>query len=216
MQLLRAQPLDTTILGRLTWFDPMGAATALSNMLAALLPPMLKLAQWMVPSLAVGWVVVSAFGRSAVLRRAEPTMHARVGTLMLLQAIRLVVLSATFALWFLCLRADVAFAINSPIAAGEEPNLVLYFAIAIVATLGLFTAWAVASWAVSVAPLLAMQRDLGAVASLRAAFRIGPLRSKLVEINLVMGIVKIALIVLGLVLSACPLPFRERCYAWTL
>jgi len=39
--------------------------------------------------------------------------------------------------------------------------------------------------------------------------RLGPLRGKLVEINLVMGIVKIALIVLAMVFSACPLPFES-------
>jgi hypothetical protein len=54
-----------------------------------------------------------------------------------------------------------------------------------------------------------MLRDLGARASLTAAFRLGPVRSKLVEINLVMGIVKIALIVLAMVFSACPLPFES-------
>jgi len=56
---------------------------------------------------------------------------------------------------------------------------------------------------------LAMQRDLGAGASLTAAFHLGLVRSKLVEINLVMGIVKIALIVLAMVASACPLPFES-------
>jgi hypothetical protein len=53
-----------------------------------------------------------------------------------------------------------------------------------------------------------MRRNLGARASLAEALHLGPLRSKLVEINLVMGIVKIALIVLAMVLSACPLPFE--------
>ncbi len=93
--------------------------------------------------------------------------------------------------------------------AGSEGNLVLYCAIAIVATLGVFTVWAVASWGLSVAPLLAMRRDLGVGASLRAAFGADVLRSKLVEINLVMGIVKIALMVLAMVFSACPLPFES-------
>ena len=60
----------------------------------------------------------------------------------------------------------------------------------------------------SVAPLLAMLRGLGAAASLKAAFRLGPVKAKLVEINLVMGIVKIALIVLAMVFSASPLPFE--------
>jgi hypothetical protein len=84
-----------------------------------------------------------------------------------------------------------------------------YFALVIVGTLGLFTLWAVMSWALSVAPLLAMLRDLGVTESLAAAFRLGPLKGKLVEINLVMGIVKIALIVLAIVFSATPLPFES-------
>jgi hypothetical protein len=54
-----------------------------------------------------------------------------------------------------------------------------------------------------------MLRGLGVGGSLAAAFRVGPVRSKLVEINLVMGIVKIALIVLALVFSASPLPFES-------
>ena len=128
---------------------------------------------------------------------------------MVLQALRMVALAGSFAAWFECLQAAGRYAVNGPIAAGQEPNLVLYCAFAIVATLGMFTLWAVVSWALSVAPLLAMLRNLGARASLMAAFRLGPLRSKLVEINLVMGIVKIALIVLAMVFSACPLPFES-------
>jgi hypothetical protein len=54
-----------------------------------------------------------------------------------------------------------------------------------------------------------MRDNLGAAASLAAAFRLGPLRPRLVEINLVMGIVKIALIVLAMVASASPLPFES-------
>jgi hypothetical protein len=99
--------------------------------------------------------------------------------------------------------------VNGAIAAGQEPDLVLYSALTIVTTLGMFTLWAVVSWALSFAPLLAMLRNLGAGASLAAALRLGPVRSKLVEINLVMGIVKIALIVLAMVFSACPLPFES-------
>jgi hypothetical protein len=64
------------------------------------------------------------------------------------------------------------------------------------------------------APVLAMARGLGPIAGLRAALgcdavRSGPLRSKLIEINLVMGIVKVALLVLAMVFSATPLPFAN-------
>lgn len=40
--------------------------------------------------------------------------------------------------------------------------------------------------------------------------------AKLVEINLVMGIVKLALLVLAMVLSAAPLPFSDQLGADTL
>ncbi len=73
----------------------------------------------------------------------------------------------------------------------------------------MFTAWAFVSWVFAVAPLLAMLRDLPPLASLRAAANTGRLRGRLIEINLVMGIVKIALLVLAMVFSATPLPFQD-------
>jgi hypothetical protein len=209
MQIVQATPVDTAALQRMSLTDPMGAAETLTRAVALLQPRVLKVATWLVPLLGVAWVIVSAFGCGLVLRRVDPRLHSRPGTLMLLQAVRMIALAASFAVWFGCLRAAAEFAVNGPIAAGQEPNLVLYCALVIIATLGLFTLWAVVSWGLSVAPLLAMLRNLGAGTSLVAAFRLGPLRSKLVEINLVMGIVKIALIVLALVLSACPLPFES-------
>jgi hypothetical protein len=136
-------------------------------------------------------------------------LHRRVGTLIVLQAVRVVALLGSFGVWFWCMERVAELTVSGPVAAGGEPNLVGYFALVIVATLGLFTMWAVVSWALSIAPLLAMLRGLGAGGSLAAAFRLGPLRAKLVEINLVMGIVKIALIVLAMVFSATPLPFES-------
>jgi hypothetical protein len=130
-------------------------------------------------------------------------------TLMVLQGLRMVALGGSFVVWFLCVQWMGRLTILGPLSVGAEPNLVGYFALVIVATLGLFTLWAVVSWVLSVAPLLAMLRGLGVGASLAAAFRLGPLKGKLVEINLVMGIVKIALIVLAMVFSATPLPFES-------
>jgi len=188
--------------------DPMGAVGKGTQAIALLLPDVVHAAMWMAPVLLLAWVVVSAFGRTAVLRRVDGRLVARPGTLMLLQAIRMAALAGTLGLWWAAIQATARVAVTEPIVAGQEPNLVLYCALAIVSTLGLFTLWAAVSWVFSVAPLLAMLRGLGAVASLRAAFRLGPLKAKLVEINLVMGIVKIALIVLAMVFSASPLPFE--------
>jgi hypothetical protein len=208
-KILREAPVDFAALQNMTVLDPMGSATTLAKAMEVLLPPVMRIALWLAPVMVVVWVVVSAVGRTVVLRRADGRLHVRVGTLIVLQAVRVIALLGSFAVWFWCMERVAEWTVAGPVAAGAEPNLVGYFAMVIVATLGLFTLWAVVSWALSVAPLLAMLRGLGATESLAAAFRLGPLKSKLVEINLVMGIVKIALIVLAMVFSATPLPFES-------
>ncbi len=209
LKILQATPLDYGALRSMTVLDPMGSAETLAKAMEVLLPPVLRVALWLAPVMVVAWVVVSSIGRTTVLRRADTRLHRRVATLIVLQAMRVLALLGSFAVWFWCMERVAELTVTGPVEAGVEPNLVGYFALVIVATLGLFTLWAVVSWALSVAPLLAMLRGLGVRGSLAAAFRLGPLRSKLVEINLVMGIVKIALIVLAMVFSATPLPFES-------
>jgi len=196
-------------LDQLTLTDPMGSVTKLAAAVTLLLPMVLEVARWMVPLLLMVWVVISAIGRTMVLRRADATLQARPMTLMTLQLVRVVALGGSFAIWFWMMMWAGTTAITEPLGRGGEPNLVMYFALVIVGTLGLFTLWAVVSWVLAIAPLLAMLRGLGVLDSLRAGFRLGALKMKLVEVNLVMGIVKIALMVLTLVFSACPLPFES-------
>ena len=86
-------------------------------------------------------------------------------------------------------------------------------------SLGIFVLWALLSWVFSIAPLLAMLEGSGVFRSLAHSLRLGPLTCKLVEVNLVLGIVRLALIVLALVFSAIPLPFEAdmtgtALYAW--
>jgi hypothetical protein len=208
-RLFATVPLNTAALEKMTVTQPMRAAETLAEAMAVLLPPVASVAVWLAPLLLVAWIVWSSLGRTVVLRRIDTTLHARPWTLMVLQTIRVVALTASFALWFWCLQLAAGVTVTGPLSRGGEPNLVGYFALVIVATLALFTLWAVVSWVFSVAPLLAMLRDTGIGASLNAAFHLGPLKGKLVEINLVMGIVKIALIVLAMVFSATPLPFES-------
>ncbi len=208
-KILQETPVDFAALRNMTVLDPMGSATTLAKAMEVLLPPVLRVALWLVPVMVVAWVVMSAVGRTVVLRRVDGRLHSRVGTLIVLQAVRVVALLGSFVVWFWCMERVAEMTVMGPVAAGGEPNLVGYFSLVIVATLGLFTLWAVVSWALSIAPLLAMLKGLGVGGSLAAAFRVGPLKAKLVEINLVMGIVKIALIVLAMVFSATPLPFES-------
>ena len=209
LRILRETPVDVAALRNMTVLDPMGSAATLAKAMQLLVPAVLRVALWLAPIMVVAWVVVSAVGRTIVLRRVDGRLHRQVGTLIVLQAVRVVALLGSFIVWFWCIQRVAEITVTGPVAAGGEPNLVGYFSLVIVATLGLFTLWAVVSWALSVAPLLAMLKGLGVGGSLAAAFQLGPLKSKLVEVNLVMGIVKIALIVLAMVFSATPLPFES-------
>lgn len=209
LTVLAKTPLDYAALKNMTVLDPMASAATMAKAMQAVLPEVLRVGLWLAPLLVGAWVLASALGRTVVLRRVDGRLHARVGTLIVLQALRMLALVGSFALWLWCLLRIADLTVTGPLTSGGEPNLVGYFSLVILATLGLFTAWAVLSWALSVAPLLAMLQDLSVGASLAAAFRLGPLKSKLVEINLVMGIVKIALIVLAMVFSATPLPFES-------
>ena len=189
--------------------DPMGSSVAVAAALGLLLPPIFAVAMWMVPLLLVVWLVVSSIGRTVVLRRVDARLRAVPVVLGTLQLVRVLALGASFALWWMLVRWAARISVTEPLARGDQPLLVEYFAVAIVGTLVLFCGWGILSWGLSLAPLIAMRRGSGVVASLRASMARGPLRLKLVEINLVMGIVKIALIVLLMVFSACPLPFQS-------
>lgn len=189
--------------------DPMAASTTIANFAAVVAPPLYHALAWLVPLLLMTWAVVSGLGRTVLLRRMDRSLNARPATLIVLQLLRLLPLVAAFAAWWIGVRALAAWSILQPIAAGGEPQIMVYVGDAIVLTLSLFVLSAAVGWVFSIAPLLAMIHGTGPVRSLRDALRIRQIRGSLVEINLVLGIVKIALIVLAMVFSACPLPFQS-------
>ncbi len=77
--------------------------------------------------------------------------------------------------------------------------------------LAFFTVWALVSWALSIAPLLLLLENRSVLSSLAQSLKLGrEFTGKLAEINLVMGIVKLALIVVAMVFSAAPLPFSDE------
>jgi len=213
LRIWNSVPLDVGALERMTILNPMASAETIRDATGQLLVPAFVVVTRFGPLLLATWIVVSSLGRALVakqiLRRMDCGVTVRPGTLILLQALRMLALAGSFAAWFYCLRVDAVIAVATPIGEGREPSLVLLCAIGIAATLGMFTLWAIVSWVFSVAPLLAMLRGLNAGAALKAALMLGELKAKLVEINLVMGIVKIALVVLAMVFSACPLPFES-------
>jgi hypothetical protein len=183
--------------------DPLAAGQQLTAAAAALTPLVARAALWLGPCLAVGWAVASGLGRSAVLRRLDPALRSAPLTLILLQLLRIAALAAVCVGWY---RA-IVWAGNVTLSSAA-PNLVAWSAWVICLSLGVFVFWALLGWIFSIAPLLAMLQGTGVFRSLANSLRLGALTAKLVEVNLVLGIVRLALIVLALVFSAIPLPFE--------
>jgi hypothetical protein len=162
---------------------------------------------WPVLGALAVWAAFAGVGRGGVLRRWDRSLRKRRGTMVVLAMLQAYVFTALMALWFALLVAMARRYVWAPMERGLEPAYVPGFAMAVATTLLVFVVWATLSWILRIAPVLAMARGIGPMASVGAALRLGPLRSKLIEINLVMGIVKVALVVLAMVFSACPLPF---------
>ncbi|MFT4112451.1 hypothetical protein [Silvibacterium sp.] len=188
--------------------DPTQAATISANLYAALAPPVAQFLGWFAPLAMAGWAVASGLGRNAVLRRYDSALPNRWGTLAALQLLRAAALAVSVWIWFAGLHWAASATLNT--STDAEPNLVGYFALVIGLSLGVFVLWALASWVFSIAPLLVLLEDCGITAALRRSLRLGPLRGKLVEINFIMGIVKLALVILAMVFSATPVPFASE------
>jgi hypothetical protein len=206
--------LNQESFSNLSLSDPLAAGQQLTMAAAALTPPLLRAALWLGPLLAVAWAVASGLGRNAVLQRLDPALRPAPLTLVLLQLLRIVALIAVCVGWY---RA-MSWAADATLG-GNAPNLVAWSAWVICLSLGIFVLWALLSWVFFIAPLLAMLQGTGVLGSLTHSLRQGPLTAKLVEVNLVLGIVRLALIVLAMVFSAIPLPFAAdmtgtALYAW--
>lgn len=207
--LSRSVSLDAAALEAMTVFRPVTAFDAMGGAVRTILPVAMPVAVWLVPVAAVAWVVMAAAGRTVVLLRFDRALRARPVTALALGSLRAILLTGAWVLWVWLMLAAGRVAITGPAASGGDANVVLYSAMVICGSLLVYVLWAVVGWVFQLAALLAMQQNLGAADSLKVALRCGVVRGKLIEVNLVMCIVKIALLVLAMVFSACPLPFAN-------
>jgi hypothetical protein len=206
-RILTALPPDSTGLNAIDAQNPWVAVVQLAGVWTLYQPPVLAVLRWLLPLAALAWAVVSGLGRNLVLRRLAPRLPFRPVPMILLQAAWLALLGATFWGWF----RSVQWAAATHLAQGGEPDLVGFSIWIIFLSLFFFSAWALVSWVLSIAPLLMLLEGRSALSSLAQSLRLGkPFTGKLAEINLVMGIVKLALIVLAMVFSAAPLPFSDQ------
>jgi len=206
-------PADATGLNDLDLSNPWVSSLKLAAAWDIYRPHIVGVLHWLAPAAAVAWVVLSGLGRNFVVKRMEPRIPFRPIAMIALQAAWLAVLTLTGWAWL----RSVGWAAATHIGTGEEPDLVGYTMWVVFLTLGFFTLWAFVSWAVSIAPMLVLLENCGPATALARSLRLGrPFTNKLVEINLVMGIVKLALLVLAMVFSSVLIPFSEQVGAGAL
>jgi hypothetical protein len=189
--------------------QPMMAAQILRASYDAIAPAALGFAGWVAPLLIVGWAAASGVGRAFVLRTLVPRSRLRPVSLALLQLLRVIALALTVFAWFAMVCWAAARDVTH-VPPGTDPNMVAFAAWLICLSLGTFIVWALWSWVLSIASVLMVVEDRSVASALAASVRLGPWTMQLVEVNLVLGIVKLALIVLAMVFSAVPLPFEAQ------
>jgi hypothetical protein len=198
--------------------QPVMAAQIVRSSYDAITPVAREVALRVVPLLAVGWAIASGVGRSFVLRTLVPGSRLRPAPLVLLQLLRVISLVLSWYVWFAMVRWAAAHDVTH-VPQGTDPNMVGFAAWLICLSLGSFIVWALWSWVLSIAGVLIEAEGRSLISALAASVRLGPLTMQLVEVNLVLGIVKLALIVLAMVFSAIPLPFEaqmsgDALYVW--
>ena len=212
-KILTDLPPETTGLNAVDIANPWMSAIKVAAAWDMYRPHVMGVLRWLVPAAAVAWIVVSGIGRNVVLKRMEPGLRFRPLAMVGLQAVWVAMLAITGWAWW----CSIGWAANNHIGNGTEPDLVGYTMWAIFLTLGFFSLWAIISWAVAIAPMIVLLEDCSPGAALVRSLRLGkPFTSKLVEINLVMGIVKLALLVLAMVFSAVLVPFSDQVGAGAL
>ena len=206
-KILAALPPESTGLTNLDTQSPWTAALQLADIWARYEPRIVAALAWLVPLAALGWAVASGVGRAVVLKRMEPELRFRPVAMCGLQVAWILLFAGVISCWF----RSMQWVADTHVTAGGEPDLVGYCMWAIFLSLGFFTLWAVINWPLAIAPMLMLLEKRSPVSAFFESFRLGRVfTGKLMEINLVMGIVKLALIVVAMVFSAAPLPFSDE------
>jgi len=212
-RILAALPPDAAGIGNLTLQNPWLAAVQLAHAWSLYRPLVGHVLVWLAPAAGVAWAVIAGLGRSLVLKRLDPRLTLRPLAMIGLQAGWLLLLAAIFWDWY----QVVGWVARTHIASNTEPDLVGFAMWAIFLTLGYFTLWAVVSWVLTIAPLLVLLEQRTALSALGESFRLGrTFTGKLIEANMVMGIVKLALLVVAMVFSAVLIPFADEVGAGAL
>jgi hypothetical protein len=211
-------PPSSVGLDRLNFQNPWISSVMLADAVGVYSPAVANRLTWIGPVLVLGWAIASGLGRTLILWRLDRLdspglerplgyFQSRIPGVIVLQGLWLLALLGCFWLWY----RGVSWAAGAHLTSVAEPELVGYLCWLIFLTLGFLVLWATVSWTLAMAPLIHVLERASIWGALTRSFRLGSVLSgKLVEVNLVMAIVKIALIVLAMVFSAAPLPFSDE------
>ena len=210
-RIVAAVPPDSAGVNAINAQNPWQASAQVAHVWSVYQPHAFAVLHWLVPVAALLWIILSGLGRSFLLKRLAADSGADVRfrpfALMMQQAGWLALFAAICWSWF----RSMTWVAATHITEGQEPDLIGFAAWAIFLSLGFFTLWALISWTFSIAPLVMLLENRSALSATVTSFRLGrEFTGKLIEINLVMGIVNLALVVLTMVLSAAPLPFSDE------
>ena len=182
--------------------DPEHAGVLFEAAWALVRPALVHAAVGLGPAILFAWAVCAGFGRMAMLARYDPRLPRRPWTLAFFNLAATAALLLMLGAWFVALQWSATYALG-----GAEPNLILYAALVISISLGAFFLRSLVSWVLLAAPLVALVEGISGAEAVALSLRRRSVRGQLVEVNLVMGIIKLALVVLATVFSAIPLPF---------
>ncbi len=212
-QVLAVLPLESAGADNINFQNPWIAAVQCADAWTLYQPHVIAVVAWLAPAAALAYAMLSGLGRSLVMKRMDPHLPFRPAAMIVLQAAWLLGLGATCLGWFRTMQ----WAASTHITPSAEPDLIGYTMWAVFLSLGFFTLWALVSWVLSIAPLLVLLEDISPARALIRSLHLGKaFRGKLVEINLVMGIVKLALIVVAMVFSSVLIPFADQVGVGTL
>ena len=207
IKILAALPPASAGLASLDPQNPWVAVVQLAAVWTLYEPRVAAVLHWLLPAAALAWVILSGLGRNLVFKRLEPSLPFRPVEMIFLQAAWLSLLALTLWGWL----GVMHWVALTHITANSEPDLIGYSMWAIFLSLGFFVLWALVSWPLTIAPPLMLLEKRSALSALAQSLKLGrSFTSKLVEANLVMGIVNLALIVVAMVFSAAPLPFSDE------
>lgn len=176
------------------------------------LPYVLHVLVWLAPLGGLAWALMAGLGRGLVLKGMEPKVRYRPFSLMFLHLAWLILLGIIYLTWYAAIQHIAAVYITP-----RGSDLVGYSIWAVFVSLALFILWAVISWPLTIAPVLALLERRSVFSALGQSFKLGKaFTSELIEINLNMGIILLMILVLAMVFSAAPLPFAQQLGAGAL